>query len=472
MRTITNIKDACLAFAEMHAANNILNGGSREGYFVNGCTAFMNPEEKTFFDALKELAGGSLSSPDIAREFSETLENSADTPKETPGIPEENRKTPAAAQDTLPEDTSRDKDKAAEDKPAVPRGGTVVIIHDASPLFGAIQRLRRAGAIGSTRLHLTDSVKGAGDVLMHAVERAVKHAKKDFSDYTRELTEHQREIAEKYARSYVLMSLKGERWEKALKNVANTLVCSIDQSAYENFARGFVNRHAAVGMNKIAKSIIYTECLPYGMQPPPGELEQQNSELSVDRIYGMEIKHQKAVALQMQTMLICRLHPNAAAYAYGETGSILVSRVLSPVMHDKGRRYKLTADEAFDFKRKLVILDEAICRGVAKAIECLKEGPLFNNMYSEDDRAILINEIRNNVENTVRRDMVCLESQDVLKCVDGMLNDMKWNPYCNSPGAIIMRSVRVAMHEEIHRLRRENRLPAALPPWGPDVKSK
>jgi hypothetical protein len=413
MRTITTIEDLYWAFAEMHSANSIIIGGERNEYTLeDGHVVYVTEEEKRFLDAIKKFE--CVEAPEQPSGF--------DIPP-TSSIPDD---MPAYSA-TL---------RKEEPIPAT--------------LFGCWRVLTKYWLMGNMRKHVPDTLKPAVEKIDSAIDTAVDKARKDCREIMHSLNRHQLEVALESTKEYVWESL-GENFRKALANAAKKLVCATRTDACDKFLKQFMRGHARVGLKKYGRAVIYTEESAFTQQGESPEFPERDELLNLDFKYGEEFGQQDALALQMHMLNMYRLMPVESATCYGpDAGEI------APVAKAIANKTVSNDEMAWLYCRHFTLLNDAINKGVERVMGFVKDGPFLGRIKDPRYRESAVVEVATQVSNRVRMEIATLEGDDfahILKDLDTMRSRESYNPFHRYPGAIIMKRIRLAMHEEIWRIR-------------------
>lgn len=412
MRTITTIKDLYWAFAEMHSANSIIIGGERNEYTLeDGHIVYVTEEEKRFLDAIKKFE--CVEAPEKP--------SGADIPP-TSSIP-----------DDMPDSSATLRKEFSQ-----------------ATLFGCWRSLSKYGLKWQTRKFVPDIMKQAVEKIESAIDTAVDRAKKDCREIMHSLNRHQLEVALDSTKEYVWESL-GESFRKALANAAKKLVCSTGTDACDKFLEQFMRGHARVGLKKYGRAVIYTEESAFTPQGENPEFPERDELLNLDFKYGEEFGQQDALALQMHMLNMYRLMPVESATCYGpDAGEI------APVAKAIANKTVSNDEMAWLYCRHFTLLNDAINKGVERAMVFVKDGPFIGRIKDPRYRESAVVELSTQVSNRVRMEIATLEGDDfahILKDLDTMRSRESYNPFHRYPGAIIMKRIRIAMHVEIWRMR-------------------
>jgi hypothetical protein len=409
MRTITTIKDLYWAFAEMHSASSIIIAGERNEYTLeDGHIVYVTEEEKRFLDAIKKF-------------------ERAEAPEKPSGVD-----IPPAS--SIPDDLTESSDTLRKE-------------FSQATLFGCWRSLSKYGLKWQSRKYVPDIMKQAVEKIESAIDTAVDRARKDCREIMHSLNRHQLEVAMDSTKEYVWESL-GENFSKALANAAKKLVCATRTDACDKFLKQFIRGHARVGLKKYGRAVIYTEESAFTQHP---EFPERDELLNLDFKYGEEFGQQDALALQMHMLNMYRLMPAESAKCYGSDASEIV-----PVANAIESK-KVSPDEvAWLYCRHFALLNDAINKGVERAMAFAKDGPFLGRIKDPRYRESAVVEVATQVSNRVRMEIATLEGDDfehILKDLDTMHSKESYNPFHRYPGAIIMKRIRLAMHAEIWRIR-------------------
>lgn len=403
MRTITTIKDLYWAFAEMHSANSIIIGGERNEYTLeDGHVVYVTEEERRFLDAIKKFE--CVKAPEKP--------SGLDIPP-TSSIP-----------DDIPESSAT--------------------------LFGCWRIMTKYGFTGNMRKYVPDTMKPAVEKIDSAIDTAIGLAKKSCREIMHPLNRHQLEVTLDSTKEYVWESL-GESFQKALANAAKKLVCSTRTDACDKFLEQFMRGHARVGLKKYGRAVIYTEESAFTPQGENPEFPERDELINLDFTYGDELEQQDALALQMHMLNMYRVMPAESAKCYGPDASEIV-----PVANAIARKTVSNDEVAWLYCRHFALLNDAINKGVKRAMGFAKDGPFLGRTKDPRYRVSAEVELATQVSNRVRMEIATLEGDDfahILKDLDTMHSKESYNPFHRYPGALIMKRIRLAMHAEIWRIR-------------------
>lgn len=429
MRTITNLHDLYLAFAELHSCCAILNSGERTEYNLgDGHIAYLTCDEREFLDAIKKLetkTGETTEVPvltrnpdlDITGGLCQTIADS--TRAMHPGV-----------------DTT---------KPLT--------------LFTAYTLLKRRGITGKNRKRPpSEDTAKAVEVVSTSIEKAVNSVlKKCKKDYLSDLNKYQLEKTYEYAVEFVWDAL-GDRFEKALSHAASKLACSANEDAFDLFLYNFMRVHARCACRDYGRCIFYVEVRQFDMPSMENEYPEQFNTLTTDLKYGEGIGCQDAIALQLSLLNMCRLLPDSAKVALGPYNSGCRSAIIKAIL----RREVDDGELDHLYGEHFGILDNAITAGTDRAMRFLKAGNFFAGDSSGHRLLNAYHEtlIRDDVRRRVRMALVCLNDNDlsnVLKDIDEMRARDKFHAHKRYPCGIVMQHVRLAMHETIWSMRQRDK---------------
>lgn len=415
MRTISDIDDIYWAFAELHNVGSIITGGEREETTLeDGRVVYLTGEEKRFLDAVNRL-----------------------------------RQPKPITRDTLIEND------VTADKVAEPISTLT--------LFTAVYGLRRQRLTGNARHDAPEYARKAVEKVDAKVREAVSAAMKSLKKYTGDLNDYQLTITTCHAIDEVWDAL-GDRFTRAVGRAAHRLmtnsVFTENDGAYDRFLQHFIHTHARSAVIDLSRAAYYYESFPFCHREVSSEYPERNEILNTDIKYGDRLGCQDAIAMQLNLLNMYRVHPGMARRFIGEPAAAKINRLLAGLPKDTPvilRDTVFREDIGKMYADHFAELNDSIVSGVKMAIGFLKDSPILMDGLDGVSRDYVLEQLETRTTLYVYVQMACLDECDfayIIRDISSMREkDVGMRPLRDYPGAIIMKHVRLSMHDILFRMR-------------------